>query len=180
MSQGWRCALHQRENGAFAQCFLAACDHRRHFYGGFGFAFLINTFRLHMLGRIFPDSFDLMQTAGLNWRILGRDRYPMKGHFLGCVGDTRNVAYILQFRCSPLARLNINDFDAATIRAHKNMIAVQGQILIRITCRQGIDRRADFQRRLNQFPFGFHDFPFAVHVGSVCCPNIQRIVPKGI
>ncbi len=78
-----------------------------------------------MLGGIFPDGLDLVQTARLRRRILGRDRYPMKSHFLGCIGNSGNIAHILQAGDPAHAGMDIDYFHPAAIRSHEDMVAIQ-------------------------------------------------------
>ena len=139
---------------------------------------VVDALRLHVLGGVFPDGFDLVQATGLDRCILGGDRHPVEGDLLGCIGDTGDVAHIVQAGGPLLAGVDINHLHAAAIRAKIDMVAVQRQILLWIAGGQRVGRRALRQRLFDHVAFDAHDLLLTIHGRAVGFPDLQRTLGR--
>ena len=59
----------------------------------------------------------------------------MESHFLGGVSDAGDIAYIRQAGHAPVAGFDVEHFHTAAVCADEDMVAVEGQILLRIARR---------------------------------------------
>jgi hypothetical protein len=115
MSERGSSALHQRENRAVFEFIFATRNQRCHFHRGFCFCYVVNGLCLHVLGGIFPNGFDLMQTARFDRCILRRDGDPMERNLFCGIGNTNDISNIAQAGGPLLTGVDVNHFHAAAI-----------------------------------------------------------------